>query len=111
MSRYYPGLPGRLRHAAASILSKHLGYWVDATAVRPAQGYWRISPYVDVYRWEVHLIKPGQSCNYPMGSWDTLTRFVRLGKKYGIGIDWEEGVIWANESEVEAQAGDIREGR
>lgn len=106
MSRCYPGLPGRLRHDAARLLSKHLGYWVDATAVRPAKGYWRSSPYVDVYRWEIILHKPDQSpsLKHPLGCWETLTEFVRNGKKYGIGIDWEDGTIWANESEAAAKA-------
>lgn len=106
MSRCYPGLPGRLRHAAARILSKHLGHWVDATAVWPVQGYWRSAPDADCYRWEIHLHDPSDPylCKYPLGCWETLTVFVRDGKKYGIGIDWEDGTICSNESEAAAKA-------
>ncbi len=76
--------PGRLRIKAAELL-RLAGMDVSEYDIEPAQGYWRSSPYVDVYRWYVGVYS----------SWDTLTEFVRNGSKNGVIIDHEKKEIWA----------------
>ena len=62
-------------------------------------GYWRTQ---DVYRWEVWGRWPGQPSDQHYGCWQTLTDFVRLAKKHGIGhSEYQMGLsdneIFANE--------------
>lgn len=92
------GIPGRLRHAAAAVLSEFVGDYVDPTDVKPASGWYRSSPYADVYRWEIHLIQPSGGIRRWLGCWQTLTEFVPLARKNGINVDWEGGIISAKES-------------
>lgn len=89
---------GRLRHRAAEILRKGLGFWIDVDDIVPVTGAWRTCRYFDVYRWQVFTTRPslnpgGQAMPYSMGCWLTLTQFVKEASKHGFHVD-KDDEIW-----------------
>ncbi len=92
--------PGRLRIAAAKILTEFFGLPIEPEHVVPVTGYWRSSPFADVQRWDVKVI--GLMKGHPdhpqyFGCWEKLGDFVRDAKKYGVrftppaqGVDLRE---------------------
>ena len=85
------GVPGRLKHAVADLLSDYLGVYVDPSSIQAAQGHYRTSPYADVYRWELHAPIKGSATTRWLACWETMTQFVRDGKKNGITL--RDGVL------------------
>ena len=83
------GIPGKLRHDLAELLSDHFGWYIDPTYLKPVTGVWKR---IDVYRWEYFDFNRRIS----LGCWETMTSFVRDAKKFGIDDDGEE--IWARET-------------
>jgi len=78
---------GRLRIRAADILNKHFPEWdVHPDDIVPASGRCRSDWRQDVYRWEI-FTKTRTGLPVVCGSWDTLTRFVRLAGKYGCAVN------------------------
>lgn len=75
--------PGRCAIRVAEHL-RALGLDVYAEQISIAEGYWRSSPHVDVYRWDVHC-KAGTygafSPDMPISvvCWDRLTDCARYG--------------------------------
>jgi hypothetical protein len=51
---------------------------------------------MDVYRWELFAAKKTGG-PVVLGCWQTLTDFVRLAAKHGIGLDTRDLEIYANE--------------
>jgi hypothetical protein len=89
------GMPGRLRFAAAELLTEEIGEYVDPTSIDPVRGFYLKE---DVYRWEVYPFPvPGTPFQLIYGCWQTLTEFVKLGKKNGIAIDHKQQEIFAKE--------------
>jgi len=82
---------GRIRIAAAKILSKNLGFAVYPEQISPATGRNRSDWRMDVYRWE--LFTHNGRLPVVVGSWDRLTDFVRRAKLEGCHIDDGEVVI------------------
>lgn len=79
---------GRLRIAAAKILTKSLGFEVHPDDIKPATGSWRTNWQLDVYRWELYTDKPsavpgGNPMPLVAGCWESLTDFVRLCRADG----------------------------
>lgn len=83
---------GRVRIAAADILSRGLGFVVDPTDIRPATGAYRTDRSIDVYRWEL-FTRDRRGMPIVGGCWLTLTEFVRLAKRDGWHMD-SDGEIW-----------------
>lgn len=79
--------------------------YLDAQ-IHPATGYWRSSPYADVYRWEGNCARPGApNLRVPIASWDTMTACVRRGftvskdvsSSYRSGSHFTGYEVWANQ--------------
>ncbi len=95
------GYSGRLRIAAAEILRDFFRLDnINAEDINVVKGYWRISPYVDVYRWEIFVCFT-ENFMIGFGCWQTLTKFVPLARKNGIVVSkkspHEIGALDANE--------------
>lgn len=73
---------GRLRIAAADILSRDLGFRVDPSDIKPATGAWRTDWRLDVYRWEL-FTRDDNNRYVVAGCWETLTEFVKQSKQHG----------------------------
>jgi len=87
---------GRVRIKAAEILNRQFPEWeVQPEDIQPATGRHRSDWRQDVYRWEL-FTKTKTGLPVVCGSWDTLTRFVRLAGKYGCAVEDRE--IYAKES-------------
>jgi hypothetical protein len=84
---------GRVRIAAAAILSDGLGFKVNPEDIKPIVGAYKSSLY-DVFRWEL-FATDGRGVPVVLGCWDTLTLFVREAKLYGFHVD--DGTIHINE--------------
>lgn len=82
---------GRLRVAAAKILTDNLGFDVNPEDIQPATGRYRTDWRQDVYRWE--LFANNGRLPVVAGCWDTLTRFVREAKRRGCRIEDYEIVV------------------
>lgn len=84
---------GRLRIAAANILSDGLGFTVYPEDIVPATGRHRSDWRQDVFRWEVftHNGRP-----FVFHSWVTLTEFVKKARIAGFQVDRDD-VIWPNQ--------------
>ena len=88
---------GRLRIRAAAILARNFPDWdVRPEDIVPASGRCRSDPLMDVYRWEL-FARTKAGLTVVCGSWDTLTRFVRLAAKNGCSID-RYNTIHANDT-------------
>lgn len=72
--------PGRLRWRLSELLEEE-GFIVSAYDLKPAQGYWRSNPFVDVYRWEAYG-KDSKGITTSFDSWNTMGDCV----KYGIEV-------------------------
>lgn len=84
---------GRVRIAAAKIISESLGFEVKPEDIRPQTGSWRTCSYLDVYRWELYCYsRPGMP--FVAGGWERLTEFVAKSKKAG-GCHYIDGEIWS----------------
>ena len=82
---------GRVRIAAAKILSESLGFNVAPEEIRPQSGAWRTDHRLDVYRWELFThSSPGMP--FVAGCWERLTEFVSNSKKSG-GCHYHDGEI------------------
>jgi hypothetical protein len=61
-----------------------------SVVLRPAEGYWRTSPFADVYRWEGEGVAYGRK-DLPEGfpctfaSWDTMSQCVKTGVELSPG--------------------------
>jgi hypothetical protein len=90
---------GRTRIRAANLIDKHFPDWkCQPEDISPATGAWRTNWRLDVYRWELYASKASDA-NFPvvLGCWQTLTDFVRFGRKNGIKVDLKNLEISANE--------------
>lgn len=85
---------GRLRIAAAKILSKGFGFEVYPEDIKPATGRPRTDWTQDIYRWE--LFARNGSMPVVCGSWLTLTDFVKQAKKAGFHVN-DDREIYPNE--------------
>jgi len=85
---------GRLRIAAAEILSHGLGYTVYPEDIVPATGRYRSDWRQDVYRWEVFAHNGTVPC--VLHAWVTLGDFVKHARVAGWHVDGD-GVIWPNQ--------------
>ena len=82
---------GRVRIAAAKILSESLGFKVEPEEIHPQSGAWRTDDRLDVYRWELFThSSPGMP--FVAGCWERLTEFVLNSKKSG-GCHYHDGEI------------------
>lgn len=70
---------GRLRVAAAKLLTKYLDLDCRPEDISPATGAWRTDWRQDVYRWEV-FTRTKTGIPFVMGCWWTLTDFVKQSK-------------------------------
>jgi len=98
---------GRTRIMAARILTVALGFQVSGGDIKPAEGSYRSCKFFDCYRWE--LFANNGTLPVVMGSWFTVTEFVRLARKHGVIIDYEDSEISPVETAAEAKQWD--EGR
>ncbi len=80
---------GRLRIAAAKILSQGFGFQVEPSEIHPATGAWRTDVRLDVYRWEL-FTKNERGLPVVAGCYDTLTEFVRVARQTGFHIHKDE---------------------
>lgn len=82
----------RLRRQIIAILEKD-GWTTDASKIHPATGFWRTSPYVDVYRWQAWIkkIDSPYDDHCSVGCWETMTDFVQLAKNNGFTIETFHG--------------------
>lgn len=88
---------GRLRIRAAAILARQFPEWdVRPEYIVPASGRYRSDRMMDVYRWEL-FARTRTGLLVVCGSWDTLTRFVRLAAKHGCSVS-KDGTIHAKET-------------
>jgi hypothetical protein len=84
---------GRVRIAAAKILSESLGFKVEPEDIRPQSGAWRTDHQLDVFRWELFTYSsPGMP--FVAGCWERLTDFVSNSKKTGC-CHHHDGEIWS----------------
>lgn len=88
----------RIRKQIVAILARD-GWVATTEKLHPAAGYWRTSPYADVYRWEGYAVRPESRLDTPIFCWQTMTEFVRLANKYGFSYNHNTGEICANESQ------------
>lgn len=96
MRRYGKHHVGRLRIRAAKILNDNFPDWdVRPEDISPATGRCRSDWRQDIYRWEL-FTKTRTGLPVVCGSWDTLTRFVRLAAKHGCTLNANDE-IYANE--------------
>lgn len=84
--------PGRLRIAAAEILSEGLGFYVHPADIIPVRGAWKSD---DVWRWELNVLKDQQGRPFHCGCWETLTEFVRRARKEGFHVGKGGDEIWS----------------
>jgi len=87
---------GRVRIAAAKVLTKCLGFEVRPEDVHPAQGAWRTDRRLDVYCWEL-FTKNKQGHSVIAGCWERMTEFVRDAKKNGCYI--HDSQLWIGKAE------------
>lgn len=85
---------GRLRIAAAEVLSKGFGFRVDPEDIKPATGRARSDWRQDIYRWE--LFAHNGRLPVVFASWVTLTEFVRKAKRNGFHVN-KDSEIYPNE--------------
>lgn len=89
---------GRLRVAAAELLSKGLGWEVYPEEIHPVTGSWRTCKLHDVCRWSLFTCKDrNPNMPYVADCWESLTDFVRLAKKHGFHVD--DGFIYSGKGE------------
>jgi hypothetical protein len=85
-----------VRIQAAALIDKHFPDWkCQPEDISPATGSWRTNWKLDVYRWEMRVYDG--RFTHVVGCWQTLTEFVRLAAKFGIGVNLKDDEIWANE--------------
>lgn len=85
---------GRVRIAAAKILTAGFGFQVDPEDIKPATGSYRTDWRADVYRWE--LFARNGSLPVVCASWMTLTEFVKKAKRKGFHVN-DDSEIYPNE--------------
>jgi len=85
---------GRLRIAAAKILSEGFGFEVCPEDIKPATGRPRSDWRQDIYRWE--LFANNGRLPVVCASWVTLTEFVKKAKKAGFHVNGDNE-IYPNE--------------
>ena len=78
-------MAGRIREAAAKILTRELGFIVYPEDIKVATGHWRTSRFADVYRWEL-ITRTNRGLSVWLGCWDRLGDFVRDAKINGCHI-------------------------
>mgnify|MGYP000924592008 CR=1 FL=1 len=83
---------GRLRRAAADILSRGVGFQIDPDDIKPATGSWRTRVENDVYRWEL-FTRDSRGMPIVAGCWFTLTDFVKHAKKEGWHFDRDGEIV------------------
>ena len=88
--------PSRLTENALRLLQE-AGFEAESE-INVTTGYWRSQ---DVYRWDVAGKIGGIPHSY--GCWQTLTEFVRLAKKFGVGFDTKYGEVWAYETDKDVK--------
>lgn len=76
---------GRLRIAAAQILTRSLGFPVAPADIHPATGAYRTNWRLDVYCWEL-FTQNARGLPVVAGCWDTLTDFVRAARHTGCHV-------------------------
>lgn len=83
---------GSLRWKAAVLLTEAIGYPVYPENIKTVEGYYRSQ---DVYRFEVFT----HNGNMPeiFGCWETLTYFVKHGKKDGVEVERKRNGEWIYE--------------
>lgn len=79
---------GRVRIAAAKILSENLGFEVRPEHIQPASGRARTDWRLDLYRWEIFTYDNGVPV--VAGCWERLTDFVKVAKSRGCLIRYGE---------------------
>ena len=84
---------GRVRIAAAKILSESLGFKVAPEDIHPQSGAWRTDDGLDVYRWEL-FTHSSTGMPFVAGCWERLTEFVANSKKSG-GCHYHDGEIYS----------------
>lgn len=85
---------GRLRVAAAKILSDGLGWEVYPEEIHPVTGSWRTCKHHDVCRWSLFTQQDrNPNMPYVADCWESLTDFVRLAKKHGFHVS--DGFIYS----------------
>jgi hypothetical protein len=87
---------GRLRIAAADILSSGFGFRVEPSDIKPATGAYRTDWRQDVYRWEL-FAKNDRGIPVICGCWETLTQFVKVARRDGFHITADDEIYSGKE--------------
>ena len=85
---------GRVRVAAAKIISDSLGMDVLPEDIVPASGRYRTDWRMDTFRWELQTPSAWAGC------WETLTSFVKASRRLG-GCHISGGEIWPGKAKPE----------